>query len=765
MTERESIKTLKDLRANSEILAIVLLLFTCSQAVALMTFNASSHANNILGLYGHITAAIWFILFGPVSFIAVLALGFLTYLLFIKELSYFSVKRLSSLIVALFSLSLMLVLLKTLMPELELAYRSYIHVEPEFSWLYKLGGLPMEVLYLGVPYLNLSVLFSTIGTALLASTTLFLSLLVFFDLELSWCSAIFKRKEVKKPQVKEKDEPFVDVSFKRQNLDSIDTKIHFSTPIPVQKSEATIVVKKPPIEKTAVEKSPSPASTFSPSSYTLSSYNLPSSDLLSTPKAIDLSDMQKELKEKATLLEETLLSFGIEAKVGEIHCGPRITLFEVHPAIGVKVGKIKTLEHDIALNMKAKSIRIIAPIPGKAAVGIEIPNQHAQDVSFSELLTTYKKQGAPHKIPMVLGKAVNGDQVICDLTKMPHCIIAGATGSGKSVCINSIIMSILMLSRPDEIKLLMIDPKKVELTPYTELPHMLAPVITDPHDAACALNWLVKEMEQRYELLKLSGQRNIEAFNKRKINKEAEAQAHLPIPEKLFYIVAIIDELADLMMASTQDIETPITRIAQMARAVGIHLILATQRPSREVITGLIKANFPSRISFKVASRINSQIVLDDVGAETLLGNGDMLILFPGLSHFIRAQGSFVHDDEIQSVVQCIQRQAPTNYLIKSFQKVDRDNRANNEPEYTVDSLFEEAKQIVFSTGNASTTFLQRKLKIGYARAASIMDQLEDQDIIGPPDGAKPRKIYFPNGMNKPPETLLEPTLEDESEV
>lgn len=751
MTEREPIALLRNIQAKSELFSVLLMLFAGSQFISLLSFNASSFSDNILGLFGQITAAFWFVLFGPISFLAIFALGFLSYLLFAKEFAYFTTKRLVSLLFVLFSLSLFLVLIKSFFPELELLYRSYLAVPNEFAWLYRIGGLPMELVYQGVPFLNLNTLFSTIGTALLATTTLFLSLVCFFDIELMWQPPLWSRKEMKKPEPK--PDPLPEVSFKRPNLEKIDTKIHIASPtlspssvekkksLPLEITEAVFKKKEP--EKS---REPHPSAQL-PIGPALTSYSLPTSELLDSPKEANLSDIKQELHEKAALLEETLQSFGIEAKVGEIHCGPRITLFEVHPAVGVKVGKIKTLEHDIALNMKAKSIRIIAPIPGKAAVGIEIPNLHSQEVSFRELLDVYQKGGSLHKIPMILGKAVNGDPVICDLAKMPHCIIAGATGSGKSVCINSIIMSILMLSRPDEIKLMMIDPKKVELTPYTSLPHMIAPVITDPQDAAQALNWLVKEMELRYEILKQTGQRNIESFNKRKANKELELVAPVPIPDRLFYIVAIIDELADLMMAADQDIETPITRIAQMARAVGIHLILATQRPSREVITGLIKANFPSRISFKVASRVNSQIVLDDVGAETLLGNGDMLILLPGLSSFIRAQGSFIRDEEIQSVVQHIERALPPNYLFKSFEKV---GRSVGEVDYEVDSLFDEAKQIVYSTGNASTTFLQRKLKIGYARAASIMDQLEDQGIIGPQDGAKPRKIYFPNGMARP---------------
>ncbi|MBS0656479.1 MAG: DNA translocase FtsK, partial [Verrucomicrobia bacterium] len=400
----------------------------------------------------------------------------------------------------------------------------------------------------------------------------------------------------------------------------------------------------------------------------------------------------------------------------------------------------KTLENDIALNLEAKSLRIIAPIPGKAAVGIEVPHNHPQEVSFKEILATYIQQGAPFRIPMLLGKGVNGDLVISDLAKMPHCIIAGATGSGKSVCINSIIMSIVMTSTPEQVRLLMIDPKKVELTPYTELPHMLAPVITEPNAACGALQWLVREMEKRYEILKLTGQRNIEGFNKRQINLEQEEALPLPIPTTFPYYVAIVDELADLMMVASQDIETPIARIAQMARAVGIHLILATQRPSREVITGLIRANFPARIAFKVASRINSQIILDETGAESLLGNGDMLFLLPGSSQLIRAQGAFIRDEEINKVIDHLVREAPVQYLISSFEQMHAamDRADEGDP---ADTLFTEAKSIVLSTGNASTTFLQRKLKIGYARAASLMDMLERHGIVSPQDGSKARKV------------------------
>ena len=342
---------------------------------------------------------------------------------------------------------------------------------------------------------------------------------------------------------------------------------------------------------------------------------------------------------------------------------------------------------------------------------------------------------------MITG-AVNGDWVFSDLARMPHLLIAGATGSGKSVCVNTIVMSILMNARPEEVKLLMVDPKKVELTQYSQLPHMIAPVITEPHGAYSALQWLVKEMQLRYEILKQLGLRNIGAFNSRKINKDLEASLNMPIPEQMPFVVAIVDEFADLMMVSSADIETPIARIAQMARAVGIHLILATQRPSREVITGIIKANIPTRISFKVASRVNSQIILDDTGAESLLGNGDLLFLPPGSSQLIRAQGAYISDEEINQVVKFLCTQSAPQYLIPSFDSFrSLDLNADIKENQAKDPLYDQALTIILGSKLASTTFLQRKLKIGYARAASLMDELEENGIIGPQEGAKPRRV------------------------
>jgi DNA segregation ATPase FtsK/SpoIIIE, S-DNA-T family len=472
-------------------------------------------------------------------------------------------------------------------------------------------------------------------------------------------------------------------------------------------------------------------------------YRLPPLSLLTNSKKVDKPSLKRELRRQAEILEETLASFGIEAKVGQVNCGPTITSFDVHPAIGVKVQKIKALEDDIALNMQARSIRIIAPIPGKAAVGVEVPSLYPQEVGLKEMLSRYQQQHRKFQIPVLMGKTVTGDDVMCDLTKMPHCIIAGATGSGKSVCINTIVISILMNASPEDVKLLLVDPKKVELSGYSRLPHMIAPVITEAHGALAALNWLVKEMQYRYEIFKQLGVRNITAFNSRTINKEMEEALETPIPEKMPYFVAIIDEFADLMMASSTDLETPIARIAQMARAVGIHLILATQRPSREVITGLIKANFPTRVSFKVSSRVNSQIILDENGAETLLGNGDLLFMPPGSSQLIRAQGVYVSDMDINRIVDFACSQAGTDYLIPSFDAMSQEDPLLDLGADPKDEMYNRAYQIVTSTKTASTTYLQRKLKIGYARSASLMDELEERGVIGPQDGSRPRKVLI----------------------
>ncbi|MCB1115670.1 MAG: DNA translocase FtsK [Chlamydiia bacterium] len=616
-----------------------------------------------------------------------------------------------------------------------------------------LGGVPFYYLLRDLPTFNLQHLLSNIGIGITFTLTGLMSLILFTNTRV-----IPLVKDLKKV-AKE-----IGIFFKKVALDLKPVKVKKTAPpIAVQRDIPPIPAYHDQIEAdeteeevdlsdvkitTHVEKrtETGKVKNMDNKSYTgaFKRFRLPPLSLLTNAKKIDKPTLKKDLEKQAKILEETLLSFGVEGKVGEINCGPTITSFEVHPPTGVKVQKIKVLENDIALNLQAKSIRIIAPIPGKAAVGVEVPSLYPQEVGFKEMLSEYQKGNKKLHIPIMLGQTVSGDNVICDLTKMPHCIIAGATGSGKSVCINSIVMSILMTARPDEVKLMLVDPKKVELSSYANLPHMIAPVITEAHGAYAALNWLVKEMGERYELLKRLKLRNILAFNHRKVCPEKEAEIEMEVPRKMPYIVAIIDEFADLMMASSSDLETPIARIAQMARAVGIHLILATQRPSREVITGLIKANFPSRISFKVASRVNSQIILDENGAESLLGNGDLLFLPPGTHNLTRAQGVFVRDEDINRVISHIENEAGPQYLIKSFDRMSQTDFLSSDEGEGKDDLYAAAYQIITETGTASTTFLQRKLKIGYARAASLMDELEEKGVIGSQDGSR-RRVLLKN--------------------
>lgn len=710
-----------------------------SMFLSQISYSSGHDTQNLLGIAGYTIGWLLSGFFGIPGYFISVFIGWIGWrLLFNKSIERLQIKALAIAVFTL-SLSLLLCLIEDKTPKLGSAFSTFFF--PGGS-RFHLGGSLCWYLYHDLPVFNLSRIVNSFGIALFSSFTMTASLMILFKIS-PYELATFIKNLFKLPEPPA-GEP-VTIPSKTHPTRVVKVQTPIESPEPYESVVKTVPSEEPAVRKRVIntpkqekiEKEPKHAL---PSQENHDgSYITPQASLLTNPKKFDQSSLKQNLNRQAELLEETFLSFGIEAKVGQINCGPTITSFEVHPAVGVKVQKIKTLENDIALNMEAKSIRIIAPIPGKAAVGIEVPNPEPQEVSFKEMLQAYQSGPQKLKIPVLLGKQVNGEWVMSDLAKMPHCIIAGATGSGKSVCINTIVMSIVMNAKPDEIKLLMVDPKKVELTSYTRLPHMLAPVITEPKEACLALNWLVKEMERRYEIFKQLGVRNIEAFNTRKPNEDLEKALDLEIPAKLPYIVAIIDELADLMMVSASDIETPIARIAQMARAVGIHLILATQRPSREVITGLIKANFPTRISFKVASRINSQIILDDTGAESLLGNGDMLFLPPGTSHLIRAQGAFIRDEDIHAVIKECERQAPPNYAISSFNQIaSLSDEFEDTPQ---DALYEQAKEVVLSTGNASTTFLQRKLKLGYARAANLIDQLESRGIVGPQDGARARKI------------------------
>ncbi|WP_027963246.1 FtsK/SpoIIIE family DNA translocase [Halalkalibacillus halophilus] len=463
------------------------------------------------------------------------------------------------------------------------------------------------------------------------------------------------------------------------------------------------------------------------------SYRLPSLNLLANPVTHSQQHEKSQIQTTVKKLEQTFHSFGVKAKVTKVHVGPAVTKYEVYPDVGVKVSKIVNLHDDLALALAARDIRIEAPIPGKSAIGIEVPNSEVAQVSLREVMQNTQNPAA--KLLFGLGRDIAGDAISAELNKMPHMLIAGATGSGKSVCVNGIITSILLRAKPHEVKMMMIDPKKVELNVYNGIPHLLAPVVTDPKKASQALKKIVSEMERRYELFSDTGTRNIEGYNEyiSRINEsEEENQPHLP------YIVVLIDELADLMMVASNEVEDAITRLAQMARAAGIHLIIATQRPSVDVITGVIKANIPSRIAFSVSSQTDSRTILDGGGAEKLLGKGDMLFLPVGDSKPTRIQGAFLSDEEVERVVDfCIEQQKA------QYQEEMIPSESNEPAEEVDDDLYEEAVQLIVGMQSASVSMLQRKFRIGYTRAARLIDAMEDRGIVGPYEGSKPRKVLL----------------------
>ncbi|MDI6758147.1 MAG: DNA translocase FtsK [Candidatus Omnitrophota bacterium] len=452
-------------------------------------------------------------------------------------------------------------------------------------------------------------------------------------------------------------------------------------------------------------------------------YQLPSLDLLDSPPPIEARQIKEDLTSSARILEETLEDFGISVKVTDIERGPVITRYELEPAPGVKLNRIVALNDDIALTMKAQSVRILAPIPGKGRVGIEVPNTVSSFVYLKEVIASAEFQKAKFSLALSLGKDITGGPIIADLDDMPHLLIAGTTGSGKTVCVNSFILSLLFKNTPNDLKFLMIDPKMVELMPFNGLPHLICPVVTDAKKASQALNWVVAEMEERYQLLAKVSARNIESYNEKQ--------------EKLPYIIVIIDEFADLMNVAADTIENAIQRLAQLSRAVGIHLILATQRPSVNVITGVIKANLPARVSFKVASKVDSRTVLDMNGADKLLGKGDMLFLRPGESKLIRIQGAFIKDKEIENVVNFIKSQGAPVYDEDILKEQSRSSIGNMEK----DDLYDEAVRIIMEMNQASVSVLQRKLRLGYTRAARIVDTMEQEGLLGPFEGSKPRTI------------------------
>lgn len=479
-------------------------------------------------------------------------------------------------------------------------------------------------------------------------------------------------------------------------------------------------------------------------------YTRPSVAMLEEPPEFVRGDLTESLRHMGVLLEETLQTFSIEARVTDITRGPTITRFEVEPAPGVKVSRFMALADDLALALKADRVRVEAPIPGKGKVGIEVPNDEREAVVIRELLESKAYRKAKGKLTLGLGKDIAGDVVVTDLTAMPHLLVAGATGAGKTVCVKTILASLLFSRTPDELQLILIDPKMVELSIFNDIPHLITPVVIDPKKAATALTWLINEMEERYRLFAHLRVRNIEVYNQSVDNGEIEMTdgseggvESISAIRKLPYIVCIIDELADLMMMARSEVEDAIARLAQLARAVGIHLIIATQRPSVDVLTGVIKANFPARISFQVSSRVDSRCILDEIGAERLIGRGDMLYLPPGQSKPTRIQAGFVSDEEMNSLIAYLKTQAPPQYR-DEIERFGKQQETLNGVADESDELFEDAVQVVVETGQASISMVQRRLRVGYTRAARLIDMMEMKGIVGPHVGSKAREILVP---------------------
>lgn len=479
------------------------------------------------------------------------------------------------------------------------------------------------------------------------------------------------------------------------------------------------------------------------------SYCFPPVSMLKESPKVDPSKETEELQTNGSILVDTLSSFGVQVKILDICRGPSVTRYEIQPAAGVKISKITNLADDLALNLAATGVRIEAPIPGKAAVGIEVPNKTRNTVCMRDLVQSNAFQTSKGKLSAALGRDIAGQPVIADLAKMPHLLIAGTTGSGKSVCINSIIISILYKANPSEVRFLMIDPKAVELTEYNGLPHMLVPVVTDAHKAAGALGWAVSEMMKRYKLFSETGVRNLSGYNALAESQGFQDENGQPMPA-LPQIVIIIDELADLMMAAPKDVEDSICRLAQLARAAGMHLVVATQRPSVDVVTGLIKANIPSRIALTVSSPVDSRTILDSVGAEKLLGRGDMLFAPVGVNKPVRVQGCFLADEEISSIVEFVKKTREIEYDESVLEEIERNAASEGGHDDGLegggeghDPMLEEAVKCVVEAGQASTSLLQRRLRLGYARAGRIIDEMEQLGIVGPHEGSKPRQVLM----------------------
>lgn len=607
------------------------------------------------------------------------------------------------------------------------------------------GGILSEILNIPLLYV-----FGLVGTYIILGCTAVIFLIITTEISLgqliqgafNWIKSKRKSnvKERKKVLATEPKLPIRDENDKKcyeENIDKIDKKIKildFLKNEQFEENKEQCTINEKPVDDSVIKNE----IIKSKNDEKVIEYIYPPIELLIENKLKPNMQDKKELLGTAKILEETLESFGVDAKVVQVSRGPAVTRYELHPSPGVKVSKITNLADDIALNLAAPSVRIEAPIPGKAAVGIEVPNKEVVSVTLREVIESSEFKDFNSKLAFGMGKDIGGKCIVTDLSRMPHLLIAGATGSGKSVCINTLITSLIYKSSPKDVKMLLIDPKVVELSVYNGIPHLLIPVVTDPKKAASALFWAVNEMSQRYKLFADNNVRNIESFNKLMESKDKE--------QKLPQIVIIIDELADLMMVAPNDVEDAICRLAQMARAAGMHLVIATQRPSVDVITGVIKANIPSRISFAVSSQIDSRTILDMSGAEKLLGKGDMLFLPIGENKPLRVQGAFISEKEIEELVHFLKNSTNSSYDDDIIDEIESNSsKAQNlkESKDDVDELLPEAIRICVDYGQISASMLQRRLRVGFNRASRLVEEMELRGIVGPQEGSKPRQILI----------------------
>jgi S-DNA-T family DNA segregation ATPase FtsK/SpoIIIE len=555
---------------------------------------------------------------------------------------------------------------------------------------------------------------------------------------------------------------------RRQKIKKRERRFKIQSKSKTSTAESEIQIKAPVASK-PIKKKPAPQQkVFDFMREENGDFELPAITFLDDPEDRPVSVNNENLRMQSKLLEKKLEDFGVHGQVVAVTPGPVITTFEYAPAPGVKINKIVNLTDDLALALRAISIRIVAPIPGKAVIGIEVPNADRETVRFKEIVASTEFERSKSKLTLCLGKDIVGNPVVASLDKMPHLLIAGATGAGKSVALNTMICSFLYKARPDEVKMIMVDPKRIELSAYDGIPHLITPVVTDAKKATNALFWAVKEMERRYELLSEKKARNITQYNQ-KIEREKDAcksgkkpfpkqesdpaggeepQAPLQEPETLPFIVIVIDELADLMMVCSRDVEVALTRLAQMARAAGIHLILATQRPSVDVLTGIIKANFPTRLTFQVSSKTDSRTIIDTNGAENLLGMGDMLFLPPGTGRLQRIHGAYISEAELARIIGFLKKQKTPDYDHAVVESRREEKGENGEKEY--DEFYDDAVALVARTGQASISMIQRHLRIGYNRAARIVEMMEQEGVVGPADGAKPREVLVRNLQDMP---------------